>query len=73
MQNDGAVSGKNAQKSDKEYLMSTLIGVKVFLGRKKIGRLSDLMIVETGKLPEVKNLIITRPFGDRRFSFPGSG
>ncbi|WP_321506239.1 magnesium transporter MgtE N-terminal domain-containing protein [uncultured Methanoregula sp.] len=70
MQTDIAVTGKNAQKQDREYLMSTLIGVRVYLGQKKIGRLSDMMIIETGKLPEVKNLIITRPFGDPALLVP---
>jgi len=70
MQTDVTVAGKTAQKPDKEYLMSSLIGVKVYRGQKKIGRLSDLMIVETGKLPEVKNLIVTRPFGDPALLVP---
>jgi magnesium transporter len=51
------------QKSDRKFLLSELLGAKVFLREKKIGSLSDLMIVETGKLPEVRNFIITRPFG----------
>jgi magnesium transporter len=55
---------KPVQKPDHDYLMSTLLGARVYNREKKIGRLSDLMIIETGKLPEVKNIIITRPFGD---------
>jgi magnesium transporter len=51
------------QKTDRKFLLSELLGAKVFLREKKIGSLSDLMIVETGKLPEVRNFIITRPFG----------
>nr|WP_319377489.1 CBS domain-containing protein [uncultured Methanoregula sp.] len=70
MQTDGTQSGKSAQNPGTEYLMSTLIGGKVFRGSKKIGRLSDLMIIETGKLPEVKNLVITRPFGDPALLVP---
>ena len=37
---------------------------KIFLNDKKIGSLFDLMIVETGKLPQVRYFVITRPFGD---------
>jgi hypothetical protein len=41
-----------------------MLGAKVILHEKKIGSLSDLMIVETGRIPEVVNFVITRPFGD---------
>jgi len=58
------------QKSDRKFLLSELLGAKVFLREKKIGSLSDLMIVETGKLPEVRNFIITRPFGDPSLLIP---
>jgi magnesium transporter len=55
-------AGKPA-KAEKQYLLSSLLGAKVLLREKKIGTLSDMMIVETTKLPEVKNLIVSRPFG----------
>ena len=58
------------QKPDRKFLLSEMLGAKVFLGEKKIGSLSDLMIVETGKLPEVKNFVITRPFGDPSLLIP---
>jgi magnesium transporter len=58
------------QKSDRKFLLSELLGAKVFLREKKVGSLSDLMIVETGKLPEVRNFIITRPFGDPSLLIP---
>ena len=47
-----------------------MLGAKVILREKKIGSLSDLMIVETGKLPEVRNFVITRPFGDPTLLIP---
>jgi len=52
------------QRSDRKFLLSEMLGAKVYLHEKKIGSLSDLMIVETGKIPEVVNFVITRPFGD---------
>ncbi|MDD1701319.1 MAG: magnesium transporter MgtE, partial [Methanoregula sp.] len=52
------------QRSDRKFLLSEMLGAKVFLHEKKIGSLFDLMIVETGKLPQVRNFVITRPFGD---------
>ena len=58
------------QRSDRKFLLSELLGAKVFLRGKKIGTLSDLMIVETGKLPEVLNFVISRPFGDPPLLIP---
>jgi predicted transcriptional regulator/sporulation protein YlmC with PRC-barrel domain len=58
------------QRSDRKFLLSELLGAKVFLHGKKIGTLSDLMIVETGKLPEVLNFVISRPFGDPPLLIP---
>lgn len=58
------------QRSDRKFLLSEMLGAKVFLHEKKIGSLSDLMIVETGKLPEVRNFVITRPFGDPSLLIP---
>jgi magnesium transporter len=57
-------------KPDRKLLLSELLGATVILRGKKIGSLSDLMIVETGKLPEVKNFIITRPFGEPSLLVP---
>jgi hypothetical protein len=58
------------QKTDRKFLLSEMLGAKVILREKKIGSLSDLMIVETGKLPEVRNFVITRPFGDPSLLIP---
>jgi len=52
------------KRSDRKFLLSEMLGAKVFRSEKKIGSLSDLMIIETGKIPEVVNFVITRPFGD---------
>jgi CBS domain-containing protein len=49
---------------NQEFLLSGLLGATVLLRGKKIGALSDMVIVETGKLPEVKFLVVSRPFGD---------
>jgi len=57
-------------RSDRKFLLSEMLGAKVFLHEKKIGSLSDLMIVETGKLPEVRNFVISRPFGDPSLLIP---
>src|SRR5665647_50798 len=55
---------------DRKYLLSELLGSKVFLHDKKIGSLSDVIIVETGKLPEVRYFVVSRPFGDPSLLIP---
>ncbi|MEN6396357.1 MAG: CBS domain-containing protein [Methanoregula sp.] len=57
-------------KPDTRYLLSELLDAKVMLADKKIGRLSDLVIVETGTFPVVKYLVVTRPFGDPSLLVP---
>ena len=68
MQTDSA--NEKISKPDRKFLLSELIGAKVLLREKKIGSLSDLMIIETGKFPEVRNFIITRPFGNPSLLIP---
>jgi magnesium transporter len=56
-------TSKNQKKSEEEYFLSEVIGAAIRWKGKKIGKLSDLVIVETAKIPEVTQLIIFRPFG----------
>lgn len=50
--------------------LSDLIGNKVFVGEKKIGKLQDLVIKEHETLPEVTHLIVSRPFGYKSLLVP---
>jgi len=52
-----------ATSGDLEIFLSSILKVPVRQTGKKIGSLSDFVIIETGKLPEVKALYISRPFG----------
>ncbi len=52
------------------FLLSDLIGRRVRAGGKRVGRLGDLVVVETGKLPEVTHLLVTRSFGYRSLLVP---
>ncbi len=45
------------------FFLSEVIGARVTLRGKKIGTLSDLVITETGKVPEVRQVVVARPFG----------
>ena len=46
-----------------KFFLSEIIGRKVYLKTEPIGRLGDMVIVETGKLPEVSHFVVTRSFG----------
>jgi len=46
-----------------KFFLSEIISRKVYLKTERVGRLSDMVIVETGKLPEVTHFVVGRPFG----------
>jgi Mg/Co/Ni transporter MgtE len=48
---------------EKEFFLSEILGRKIYLKSERIGRLDDFIIVETGKLPEVSHLVVSRSFG----------
>ena len=47
----------------KEFFLTEMVGRKVSLNSERIGKLADLVIVESGPVPEVSLLVIHRPFG----------
>ena len=53
-----------------EFFLSEVLGAKIIQDDHKIGKLSDLVIVETGKLPEVTHLYIVRQFGKPALLLP---
>ncbi len=51
-------------KSGQQFFLSNVIGKKVFSGRKKIGKLADLIIKENGaRFPVVTHLYVGQSFG----------
>lgn len=48
---------------ESKFFLSEIISRKVYLKTQRIGRLSDMVIIETGKLPEVSHFVVSRPFG----------
>ncbi|MDD5385264.1 MAG: CBS domain-containing protein [Gallionella sp.] len=48
---------------EQKFFLSEIIDRKVYLINQKIGRLNDVVIVETEKLPEVSHFVVNRPFG----------
>ena len=61
---------QNQKKAEDEYFLSRVIGAAVRWNGKKIGKLSDFVIIETGKIPEVTHLFILRPFGNPSMIVP---
>jgi CBS domain-containing protein len=53
-----------------EFFLSEILGRRVFVKKRRIGRLSDLAIVETAKLPEVTHVIVSRSFGYPTLTVP---
>lgn len=58
------------KKTETTFFLSDLIGAKVMVQGKKVGKLDDLLIREQDKIPEVTHLIITRPFGHKSLMVP---
>ena len=53
-----------------EFYLSEILDRRVFAKTKSIGRLSDLAIIETGKLPEVTQVVVDRPYGYPALTIP---
>jgi hypothetical protein len=56
--------------ADATYLLSDIIGGKARLAGKTIGKLSDLIVTEHERLPEVTHMLISRPYGHRSLMVP---
>jgi CBS domain-containing protein len=55
---------------EKRYFLTELIGARAYLRGKKIGKLTDVIVVDQGKLAEVTHFQISRPFGDPALLVP---
>ena len=53
-----------------KFFLSDLIGRKAIWNNKKIGSLQDILILETGIIPEVTHFIVNRPFGHHSLLIP---
>lgn len=50
--------------TEQVYFLSEILGARVTVGGKKVGKLNDVIIKENGSLPVVTYLYISRPFGE---------
>ncbi len=48
---------------EREFFLSEILGRRVFMKTERVGRLGDMVIVETGAIPEVSHLVVERSFG----------
>ena len=56
-------AGSTKTPSKELFFLSEVMNVNVFLKGKKIGKLSDIIIINTGKVAVATHIIISRPFG----------
>ncbi len=59
-QSNGAVLSSSLRKV---YFLTQILDSKVWIKDRKIGRLADVVIVDSGKLAEVTHIVVARPFG----------
>lgn len=59
-----------AEEVPRIYFLSNILNTPVILRERKIGALYDLVIIETTTIPEVKFLIVKRPFGNPSLLIP---
>jgi CBS domain-containing protein len=55
---------------DETFHLSELLGVKVVLRGRKIGKLADMIIVDHDKYAEVTHIVVSRPFGNPMLVVP---
>jgi len=54
----------NQTTGEQAYFLSEVLGAKVLIGGKKVGKLADMVIKENGTLPVVTNFFVSLPFGE---------
>jgi magnesium transporter len=60
-----AMTVENHIEEEQAFFLSEILGSRVLMREKKIGKLLDLVIKENGTLPVVIWLIVSRPFGEQ--------
>jgi magnesium transporter len=56
--------------ADRGFVLSDLIGLKATIGGKHAGKLSDIVVTESGKIPEATHFLISRSFGYKSLMIP---
>jgi CBS domain-containing protein/sporulation protein YlmC with PRC-barrel domain len=61
---------QNTNQFQPYYFLSEILGAKIILHGKKIGKLSDIIIKENGKVPIVTHFYVSRSFGNPSLIIP---
>ena len=66
------MNGATVTKTLREetFFLTQLLGERVYLHGRKLGRLGDVVAVDQGKLAEVTHFQVTRPFGEPSLLIP---
>lgn len=56
--------------AEQVYFLTQIIGTKIVFNDKKIGKLSDFIIIDRDKIAEITHLYVIRPFGDKSLIIP---
>jgi CBS domain-containing protein/sporulation protein YlmC with PRC-barrel domain len=58
------------KQPDEVFFLSEILGARVMLHAKKIGKVADLIIADNVKVAEVTHIYIARPFGNKSLIVP---
>ncbi|MBF0560508.1 MAG: magnesium transporter MgtE, partial [Alphaproteobacteria bacterium] len=61
------------QQTERTYLLSDLIGLPALVDGKRVGKLADVIVTESGKIPEVTHMLVSRSFGYKSLMVPWAG
>lgn len=61
---------ENNKLIEYDFFLSEIVGRKVLWNNKKIGQLQDIVILESGIIPEVTHFVVSRPFGYHSLLIP---
>jgi magnesium transporter len=64
------IAANNPANTEQIYFLTQFIGIKVIFAGKRIGKLSDFLIIDKDKIAEVTHLYVARPFGDKTLVIP---
>jgi magnesium transporter len=64
------VNGIVRNSVEETLFLTQLIGVRAYVGNRKIGKVGDVIAVDQGKVAEITHLQIARPFGEPSLLVP---
>ena len=59
-----SIQGSRPPSEEHSFFVSQILGARVTVGGKRVGKLEDMVIKENGTLPVVTHFVVARPFGE---------